>query len=342
MKIAFLYNKIPWFGKYSGYEYLTTLFKNENVILFNASENTFLKRIIGKMIQLKNKNYNQTTFGIATGYRFLSSSDVAIKHILYIENHLNLLDKEKFTSNLIGTIHIPLAYWKIENLISLHRLKYGILLFEQGLEKFKSYMPNAHLKFIRHGVNNDFFRPDYEKRKKNQILCIGHYLRDFDLLEKAFTLINMQIKDLEFHLIIPEIYRNHPTLNKLTKLTNVFFHQNLTDEALLEYYQSSCLLLMPMKDSGANTAIVQALACGLPIVTNDVGGIRSYGGETVYPVFKNENLEDLVSFSLRLLNDKDYNQKLSEAIRNFSLIHLDWSIISEQHLDFYKEITQIN
>jgi len=35
---------------------------------------------------------------------------------------------------------------------------------------------------------------------------------------------------------------------------------------------------MPMKSSGANNAIVEALACGLTVVTTDVGGICDYGG----------------------------------------------------------------
>ena len=50
----------------------------------------------------------------------------------------------------------------------------------------------------------------------------------------------------------------------MAKDKNVFFHENLSDEGLLEQYQTSNVLLIPMNDSGANTAIVQALAAGLP------------------------------------------------------------------------------
>ena len=49
-----------------------------------------------------------------------------------------------------------------------------------------------------------------------------------------------------------------------------------------------------MSDSGANNAIVESLACGLPVITTDVGGIRDYGGGTIYPVVANEDDDGMI------------------------------------------------
>ena len=46
-----------------------------------------------------------------------------------------------------------------------------------------------------------------------------------------------------------------------------------------------------MNESGANTAVVESLACGLPIVTTDVGGIRNYGGNDLFPIVNNNDDE---------------------------------------------------
>ena len=63
-------------------------------------------------------------------------------------------------------------------------------------------------------------------------------------------------KKLEFHFIIPEHFRNIPALDTIVNPNSIFFHGGLSDEELLSFYQTSYLMLMPMIDSGANTAIV--------------------------------------------------------------------------------------
>ena len=55
-------------------------------------------------------------------------------------------------------------------------------------------------------------------------------------------------------------------------------HQNVSDEKLRDFYQKSYLLLMPMESCSANNSLVEALACGLPVVTTAIGGIEDYGG----------------------------------------------------------------
>lgn len=342
MKISFLYNKIHWFGKYSGYECLIDyLPSNTKSYLFNASASTLIKKLLGKIYQYKFKIFNQTTFGLASACQFLYHDKADVKHILYLENHLHLLKiaSKKELQYIIGTIHLPLSQWSATQLSQLKNLEQGIILYEKEMDSFKSYMPDANLKFIRHGVDNDFFKPNLQLKKNyHQILCVGHYLRDFETLAQVFKIIKRKNNDAELHLIIPQQHRNNQVMEKITVLENVFFHENLSDLELLNFYQTSGFMLMPMLDSGANTAIVQSIACGLPIVTTNNGGIHSYGGQTIFPVFKPDAIDEMASFSLNLMKDISLNKTYSEKIRQFSLDKLDWKIIAKEHFEFYKTL----
>lgn len=341
MKISILYNKIAWFGKYSGYEYLINFLKpNNELTLFNASASTLLKKIKGKIYQYKFRNFDQTTFGLTSGCQFLYHAKADVKHILYLENHLYLLKiaSTKALKKIIGTIHLPLSQWSAEKLAQLKNLSYGIILFEKEIESFRVYMPNAKIAFIRHGVDLDFFKPKPELINKNKIICIGHYLRDFECLQLVYRNLKAYFPELELHLIIPKQHRSTENLQKINQSEGVYWHEGLTDLELLRFYQSSVLMLMPMKNSGANTAIVQAISCGTPIVTTDCGGIRSYGGGDVFPVFEPIDYDGMTNYAISLIEEDSQRNKLQENLRNFAKNNLDWHLIAEKHQEFYQLI----
>jgi glycosyltransferase involved in cell wall biosynthesis len=63
-------------------------------------------------------------------------------------------------------------------------------------------------------------------------------------------------------------------------LRNVECLSGLSDEALLgEYHRASCLL-MTAENVTANNAVLEALACGLPVVGERIGGLAEYVPET--------------------------------------------------------------
>jgi glycosyltransferase involved in cell wall biosynthesis len=95
---------------------------------------------------------------------------------------------------------------------------------------------------------------------------------------------------------------------------------------------------MPMEDSGANTAIVQSIATGLPIITTDVGGIRSYGGGDVFPVTPNNNPVEMAKLFQVYYHDTSYREEISRKQRNYALINLEWNIIAKKHLLLYQKL----
>lgn len=269
-----------------------------------------------------------------------AAGNASLSHILYIETHIHVLDKiHQNNKTMVGTVHLPISQWKTENLDRLSKLKQVIILYKEEIDFFAKYIPVERIKYIRHGVDINFFKPGLPAAvNKNKILFVGHYLRNFPMFLNVYRQLQKQLGDLEIHFIIPSFHRNIPELNELSGKAGIFFHEKLSDEELLEQYQQSYLLVMPMQDSGANTAIIQAIATGLPIVTTDAGGIRSYGGGDIYPVIANDDHDAMVDLCMRYFKDENYRNSMSADLRNFAVQQLDWDKIAAAHVNVFSSL----
>lgn len=342
MKLNILSNKIGWFGKFSGYECLTEYFPKDVSLQITRSKKQFFQKAFGKLIQKYRKWDGTSTSEIFAEFSFINKmSNRNMSHILYLEGHLHILPLIQKKKNIVATIHLPISQWSEEKLQKLTYLDNAILLYKEEKDEFGKYIPPEKIHIIKHGIDIDFFKPgDPTLVKKNKVLFVGHFLRDFEMFMKVYYLIldSDFAKTLEYHFIIPEAFRKIPELAPIVNSRTVFFHGGLSDEELLEFYQTSYLLLMPMIDSGANTAIVQAIAAGLPIITTDIGGIRSYGGGEVFEVIKRNDYEAMTALFIKYYNDSDFRNSVARKQRNFALKQLDWNNIAKQHFTVYKTI----
>jgi glycosyltransferase involved in cell wall biosynthesis len=340
MKIHYLSKKIAWFGKYSGYECLPNyLPPNQDVKLFIAAPK-FFNKVMGKIYQYLNNWKDKRPDQIWAEINFLSQKNASqISHILYLDSHTNVLTKIKTVDNrLTGTIHLPFNHWPEQQLQLLSKLKNIIILYTEEIEKFKRYTPDCRFHYIRHGVDLEFFKPSPQTEvKRKKILFVGHYLRNFEMFFHVYQGIKGTSADkFEYHLIMPTINRNSEWVKRIANNADVFFHEKLSDEELLAHYHDSYVMLMPMDDSGANTAIIQALAVGLPIITTDVGGIRCYGGGDVYPLVANNHNDEMIELFFKYYNDQAFRDNIAIKQRKFAEDFLDWNIIAQEHIDVYK------
>jgi len=137
---------------------------------------------------------------------------------------------------------------------------------------FEQYVDRAKIHFVPHGVDTDFFRPDNSVPKDpNKILFVGNWLRDFETLVKTAKILAEKAPHILIDVVTLE--RNKSLFDGCT---NIAFHSGIPEDDLLRKYQEASLLLVPMKDCTANNSILEGMACGLPIVTTDIGGIKDY------------------------------------------------------------------
>jgi glycosyltransferase involved in cell wall biosynthesis len=264
-----------------------------------------------------------------------------VNHIFYFEDN-NLFFrrwKQKAPKNLIVTIHQPPERYDSGRIESLKKISSAIVLYKKDVTFFEKYVGKGRVKFIHHGVESNFFRPSSKNKKvKIKLLFAGQNGRNTKMLFRVIKILSKEYPEMEFSLLVPKKQREVEGLRELQEHPKVQWLEGLSDRGLLRLYQSSYLLLLPLNIAGANNAIVESLACGLPVVTTDVGGVRDYGGGSIYPIVKNNDDKAMIKIIKRYIHDKRYYYRISNACRKFAKKDLSWELAAKKHIEAYKQL----
>lgn len=343
MKILALRERIPWFGAHSGYEQLTRHLAGGLKAWTINPRNGRIARYLGSAYARANgrtgrgaDSLSELEFRLCHRFRQPDAS-----HILYVENHFSLLSSwAKIPRDVIGTVHLPASAWSAEQCQLLGRMNHVIALYQRDLQFFEKHVGKGRVKFILHGVDTEFFKPDASKRSgPPRILYSGVYLRNEAMLVRMVRRLAGQGRQIHFDLLVPQHRRNSPALWPLLGHPLVSWHGGLSDNQLRALYQNAHLLLLPMNDSGANTAVVEALASGLPVATTDVGGIRDYGGGSVFPVVANNDDDAMISLVEQYLSKTAWREQTAKNCRAFAETNLAWPLIAQRHLKIYQGLS---
>ena len=146
---------------------------------------------------------------------------------------------------------------------------------------------------IPNGIDPEVFHPTKEttsdSSRRQRIIGVGRLVpsKRFDL---AISVLAHLVKEVDIELVIAGDGPERNRLEALAEGLPVTFLGHLSDrQTLAETLRSCDVLVMPSASEGYPNAILEALACGLPVVASDVPGIRAAAGVGVRLV--NDSLE---------------------------------------------------
>jgi glycosyltransferase involved in cell wall biosynthesis len=201
-------------------------------------------------------------------------------------------------------------------------------------EFFESHgVPSERIHVVLHGVDTQYFRPaEIESSPPAfEVISVGSYRRNFGLLRRVCeSLVSEAL--VRFRIIAPETFRG-----EFEGLSNTTFISGLSDDALLHSYQGAACFLLTTENATANNALLEAMACGLPVVAESIGGIPEYvstdGGFLVPP----GSLAQLVAAILKLARDPALRSTMGLAARRRAA-ELDWSLVAKQTRRVYESL----
>ncbi len=182
-----------------------------------------------------------------------------------------------------------------------------------------------------HGIDSDFFSPGPSTRDELapfRCLSVGHNYRDYAAVRETARLL--RDRPIEFHVVSPR-----PT--GLEGLPNARSYRSLPDEALRQLYRDCDLLLLPLTKVTANNAVLEAMGCGLPIVSTDLPAMRLYVDAASALLTPGNQAGDLADLVELLRRDERKRAAMSRAARARAL-ELDWRRIAPLYEEIYRTI----
>lgn len=269
----------------------------------------------------------------------LKSYDIV--HYAYAEPYLGFGTK-LINRLIVVTNHQPVSWWQ-QNVVFLkkyERVSKVICLSDYDKEYFNARLPGMAV-CIPHGVDTVFYCPNPGNKVRDLFTVIfsGRYLRDTSTLAKVVTSLSVSCLNIRFDIVYSEkATLQDPVMKAITGLPNVTWHTDVPQEKLRQLYQNADCCLIPLLDCTANNAILEAMACGVPVITTDLPAVKTYLDTRCAIFGRPHNPGDLEEAIKDLYRDRDRGIRMGVAAREKATMMFDWKIIAAKTAKLFSEI----
>lgn len=182
---------------------------------------------------------------------------------------------------------------------------------------------------IYNGVDTNEFKP-LKNKKQNKVLTLISTGRLIS--RKGYQyLIPALPKNVKLQLI-----GNGDYLSKLKKLDfkkNVEFIGSIKHSEIKKYLQNADIFVLPSLNEGMSNSILEAMACGLPIITTNTGGSQELINGNGF-IVKKKNSKELRDTINKYLKNPKLIKKHSEKSRKI-VEKMSWNNVAKEYLKEY-------
>lgn len=207
-------------------------------------------------------------------------------------------------------------------------------------ERMNDLLGKIPFKVIPNVVDTTLFYPALEnKNAKTRLIHISTlgYHKNIEGILNVTEKLYQYRKDFELYLIGPA--SNHIlqwTKDRGLMNTCIFFLGLIPYHQVAEYIRNADALIMFSRYENLPCVILEALTCGLPVISTDVGGIREVIHEENGILIQSEQEDELLKAMDHLLQKMyifDKQKIASSAKKKFS-----FEIVGRQFDELYKEV----
>jgi len=203
------------------------------------------------------------------------------------------------------------------------------------------------LRVIPNGIDTSLFTLPRTRveRKPNQILFVGAVrpVKGLDVLLKALRQLKDNGRDLRLLVIGEAFFRAYRAEYDQLRLmardleleSQVDFIGGKTPDQLVPYMQESATLVLPSRKESLGMVLVEAIACGTPVVATLCGGPEDIVNDRVGVLVPPEDPAALAAGIAHILDHRDsYNP---EELRAYAVAKFSWEQVTTQVMALYQE-----
>jgi len=212
-------------------------------------------------------------------------------------------------------------------------------------KKFGFFASRRKLLIIPNGLDTDRYSPAV-KDSATAIVNIGMQsrlqpIKDHPTLLKAFSELITRLPQMKFALHIAGDGETMPGIKKLIDQLAiaefVTLHGMLDESKLIPFMKSLDIYVHATFGETLSNSIMQAMACGLPVIASDVWGVNNmitHGQNGL--LYPGQNVELLAAEMQRLVLDPGQREKLGINARRFAVENYSMQTMFENYRLHYR------
>ena len=242
---------------------------------------------------------------------------------------------EKLVIHVHGTDYTLMKKSRILRFLSKRVLRKadGILCVSEEQAELVRSMVNVPVRVRSMGVDLSRFHGEPRKEFKRRVLFVGRITQAKGvelIVECAFAL-----PDWKFTII-----GDGPYMSELKELaegaSNIELRGAVANDDLPQEYAQSDIFLLPSEREGMPVSIIEALACGLPVIATDVGQISEVvsNGDNGYLV--KAKVDEIVDGLCKIDADENWKRMSINALGSVSSCGMDQ--VADDIISFMEEL----
>lgn len=207
------------------------------------------------------------------------------------------------------------------------------------------------LEFVENGVDLDRFSPDSNivKREIINIIYVGRLVdwKRVDLLIDACAKLIGRVNFIT-HIVGDGSLRAalEQQVKKLSLTSHVRFHGRLPHPAAAELLRGSDIMVLPSMRECGGAVVLEAMACGVPVIAAKWGGPADYITESTGILIAPATPEifggELADVILSIAKNPEVRVKMGNAGRLRVQVFYDWRVKAKGLLNIYEDVVHAN
>ncbi len=163
------------------------------------------------------------------------------------------------------------------------------------------------------------------KGLRHLILALPRVMRQFPLT--SLTVIGKS----------PEKSNLNNLIDDLDLEDKITFRSGISEKEIVKTYHDSDIAVIPSLYEGFGFGAGEAMACGVPLISTDSGGLKQVIGDAALKI-KPGSVSEIEEGILKLFTEEKIRQELAEKGRERMEEFFDWKIAASAYIEVFKKI----